>query len=293
MKVLVYGASGSQASPVVSELINQGHDVRAFSRDKAKAAPRIHPKAEIFEGDMLDFDATLKASQGMEAIALHIPTFMGNQYQAAQNAIKAAQNAGIKLIVWNASGVILPERIGNPTQDIRLDVKALLEESEIPNVILQPTVYAENLLGPWTAPFVKEQAKVAYPTPADFEIAWLPSIDMAKLMVAALTKPELVGKGFVISGKQNYSGLKLAKVFEEALGRPIEYYAMPPSEFGQILDSIMGPGAGAAIAKEYQAIWDGKAKPTMAVEMQAILDLFEVEFTDLADWIKSYEKLFS
>lgn len=293
MKVLVYGATGSQANPVVSELIKQGHEVRAFSREKNKAAKVLHPKAEIFEGDIQDSKATLAASQGMEAIALHIPTFMADQYQAAQNAIQAAKQANVKLIVWNSAGVILPQKIGNPAQDIRLDIEALLVESRIPTVILQPTVYAENLLGPWTAPFIKEQAKVAYPTPADFEIAWLPSADMAKAMVAALGKPSLAGGRFIISGKQKFSGTQLAQVFAEVLHRPIDYYAMPPKEFGQIIDSIMGPGAGEGIAKDYQAIWDGNANPTMTVEMAETLSNFGIEFMDLADWVKIFATHFA
>lgn len=293
LKVLVYGATGSQAAPVVQELLKNGHTPVVFTRDSKKAQAHAEAGAEIFEGDMLNSGDCLRASQAVDAVSLLVPFFMQNPDRAGMNAVNAAREAGVKRIVWNTSGPIAPVKTGNPAQDVRINVKEAIMGSGLPWVILEPTVYAENLLGPWTAPFVKAKGQVAYPTPETFKHGWLPSQDIGKAVVAALQKPELVGNHFTISGIDVVNGQELAAIFSEALGRQITYYAMPPSEFGGILDQAFGPGAGAAAATEYQKIWDGEVKPVMHAEMDETLDRLGVEFTPLVQWVKQFKPAFS
>ncbi|MEL6592815.1 MAG: NmrA family NAD(P)-binding protein, partial [Bacteroidota bacterium] len=247
MKVLVTGATGSQAKPVVFELLKHGHEVVAMTRDASKASDLREAGAEIFEGDLLDGAAVKEAVRKVDAIALHVPFFMADPQAAAEQIVTAAVETKIEYIVWNTAGIIAPEKTGNPAYDVRLSLKQLLAESGIAHTILQPTVYAENLLGPWTAPLVQSSNRVAYPVPEAFKMGWLPSSDMAKVMRAALEDPSLAGSEWIISGKQILDGRGLSAAFSQGLGREIQYYAMPPVEFGQILDRIMGKGAGAAV----------------------------------------------
>ena len=293
MKILVTGATGSQAKPLVFQLLEKGHEVVAFTRDKEKANDLSDAGTTIFEGDLLVKEEVKNAMKGIDSLALHIPFFMLNPSRAAQNIIEAAKEANINYVVWNTAGMIFSEKTGNPAYDVRLEVQSLLSESGIKHTILQPTVYAENLLGPWTAPMVKKENRVAYPVPANFKIGWLPSSDMAKAMVAALENESLSGSNFIISGKQTLDGNQLQQAFSLGLERGIEYYAMPPKDFGEILDSIMGEGAGDAVAAEYQAIWDGHIQPKMYAEMNQTLDKLGVEFTDLKDWVKQFNFKYS
>ncbi|NRB52029.1 MAG: NmrA family NAD(P)-binding protein [Saprospiraceae bacterium] len=293
MKVLVTGATGSQAKPVVFQLLEKGYEVVAFTRDKEKASDLATAGATIFEGNLADQEDVKKAMQQVDTLALHLPFFMPDPSKAAQSIVEAAKTAKINYIVWNTAGAIFAHKTGNPAYDVRLAVQDLLMESGIRHTILQPTVYAENLLGPWTAPQVKKENRVAYPVPKDFQIGWLPTADMAKAMIAALEKPALAGSNFIISGKNTLDGIQLAQAFSQGLERKIEYYAMPPRDFGHILDTVIGSGAGDAVAAEYQAIWDGQVKPQMYVDMTETLDKLGVEFSDLKDWVKQFQFLFS
>ena len=54
MKVLVTGATGSQAKPVVFQLLEKGYEVVAFTRDKEKASDLATAGATIFEGNLAD-----------------------------------------------------------------------------------------------------------------------------------------------------------------------------------------------------------------------------------------------
>ena len=292
MKVLVTGATGSQAKPLVYQLVSKGYEVYALTRNIAEGENFDNASVQLIEGDLLNKEDVLKAMTGMDTLAMHIPFFMQQPEVAGENLVEAAVQAGIQKIVWNTAGLILPVQTGNPAYDVRGRVKALLEESGIDHVILQPTVYAENLLGPWTAPFVKDENRATYPLPLDFKVGWLPSEDMAKAMVAAIRKPEFNGRSLVISGRQTLDGQGLAKAFTEGLGRKIEYSPMLPEDFGKILDQIMGEGSGEPVAKEYRAIWDGHVAPIMHADMENTLVELGVDFMDLKDWVKSFSFLF-
>jgi len=273
--------------------IRDRHEVVAFTRDQEKAKDLSEAGAIIFEGDLLVKDEVKDAMKGVDSLALHIPFFMPNPSEVAQNIIEAAKGADIDYVVWNTAGMIFPEKTGNPAYDVRTEMVDLLAESGIKHTILQPTVYAENLLGPWTAPMVKEENRVAYPVPSNFKIGWLPSSDMAKATVAALENKRLAGSNFIISGKQTLDGNQLQQAFTKGLKRSVEYYAMPPKDFGDILDSIMGEGAGEAVAAEYQAIWDGHIQPKLYAEMNQTLDKLGIEFMDLKDWVKQFDFMYS
>jgi uncharacterized protein YbjT (DUF2867 family) len=157
MKVLVYGAAGSQQFPVIKALLNKGAEVYATSHTEANLNKLTQAGATTLLADMSDAIRLNEISKGMNAISLLVPFFLANPndgFTYAKNAIDAAIANNVKLLVWNSSGFILPVKIGNPAMDIRIDIANYLKESGLPHIIIQPSGYAENLLGPWTAPFV-------------------------------------------------------------------------------------------------------------------------------------------
>jgi uncharacterized protein YbjT (DUF2867 family) len=295
LKVLVYGATGSQSSPVVHELLRRGHQPYVVTRSAEKAAPLAAAGATVVVADMGDQERLVEVSRGMDAVALLIPFFI-NPADApgfGRNAISAAREAAVKLIVWNTSGPMPPARTGNPGVDVRLDTADELQASGLPHIIIAPTAYAENLLGPWTAPFVANEGKVAYPNPPQARIAWIASADVGALMVAALERPELAGRKFAVSGLENVSGPELAEAFSDALGRPISYHPLPPREFGAILDSLFGPGAGDGAAAQYEQAWASGEFPNMAADMDEVLAALPVRMRTLREWVAEHAGAFT
>ncbi|HEX8658400.1 MAG TPA: NmrA family NAD(P)-binding protein [Hymenobacter sp.] len=296
LKVLVYGATGSQQAPVVHQLLAAGHQPYALTHSPDKAESLQQAGARVVLADLANAEQLRQASAGMDAVSLLIPFALANPLDGvvyAKNAIDAAREAGVKLIVWNTTGFILPERIGNPAVDVRLDIADYLQQSGVPHITLQPSGYAENLLGPWTAPFVAQHDQVAYPTPADMPVGWVATQDVAALVVAALQRPELAGQSFRVSGRENLTGPELAERFSAGLGRPIRYHALPPAEFGAILDQVLGPGMGAGATAVYQNIHDTGQYPLMHTDMAPVLEKLPVQLTPIADWVKQYAAAFS
>ncbi len=296
LKVLIYGATGAQSGELAPELLRRGHRPFVLTRSAEKAAALERTGAAAVIGDMADRRRLVELSAGVDAVALLIPFAAPSPADAlafGRNAIEAAREAGVRLIVWNSSGAIPAERTGNPGIDLRIDIAEQLRASGVPHITLQPLVYAENLLGAWTAPFVAQEDRVAYPVPPDQRIAWLPAADVAALVAAALERPELAGRAYVVSGAEAPDGPELAGHFSAALGRPIGYHALPPREFGAILDRVFGPGAGDGAAAEYARLWASAERPPLAAEMAPVLADLPVRLRSLRAWVAQHADAFA
>lgn len=297
MSTLVTGANGSQMAPVAQALLSQGEQVAILSRDPEKSRAWKQAGAEIRIGDLGDADSLREAMTGVEKVALHIP-FFGDPSQSInyfKHAIDAARVAKVSMLVWNTSGTIPQQPSGNPAIDYRIEALAYLRASGQPFVALAPTGYAENLLSPWTTCHLQTRSQISYPAPADYAIGWLPTADLASMIVYALAHPELNGLVADVSGLEAYTGPELALVFSEALQRELQYYPMPPQEFGSILDEMLGmPGAGDGAASYYQLLWDRPDfRPPLYFDQTALVQQIPTPRTPLIDWIRQHHKGFS
>ena len=287
MKVLVYGGTGSQGGAVVRNLIAQGHEAYVLTRVADRLQASQPDGVHLVQGDMTDPASLLAASQGMDGIALMLPFFIPDPTQApvyAQNAIDAAREAGVKLIVYNSSGTVINQTTGNPMYDMRLALIDMLEASGVPFITIEPTAYLENLLGPWTRPSIIERDSLTYPVEVDTPIGWIATEDVGALMVAALERPELANRRFGVSGVHNLTGPELAAQVSEGLGRDIRYEFMTLEAFGAALDAAFGPGAGEGGIQGYRFQRENKDLLKMWWSMDEVLALLPVQMQSAADW---------
>lgn len=296
MKVLVFGAAGSQQFPVIAALQKRGAAVIANTHSNQNVERLQSTGAEVVVADMANRERIFEITKDVDAISFLVPFFLQNPndgLQYAKNVIDAAIANGVSHLVWNTSGFILPYKIGNPAMDVRIDIAQYLKESGLPHIIIQPSVYAENLLGPWTAPFVKHENKVLYPTPEEMPVGWIPTIDVAEFVAQAIFTPALVGQSFLISGNENLQGNALAEKFSIGLNKQIQYAQMPPKEFGAILDQMFGAGAGKGAEDMYQGITDSKQYPLMFnPNMQEVLRALPIEMTPMETWVRNNQAAF-
>jgi uncharacterized protein YbjT (DUF2867 family) len=287
-QVLVYGATGSQAHPLVFKLLERGHIPFVLTRHPDKAADLKAAGARIVIGSLDNLPSLKAASEGIDVAALLIPAFLEKPWEAAQyarNAIDAANAVGVKRLVWNMSGPLYPERSGNPMNDLRIDTLEALRASRIAHITFEPTVYMENLLGPWTAEAIMQRNQVAYPILRDKKVGWLASEDLAALVLAAIERPELDGQHFKISGIEAPTGPELAQIFGEVLQRDLTYYQMAPEEIGAVIDRMAGPGAGDAVADEYRRQQNDPHPLPAYHDMTGVLDKLPVQMTTIREWI--------
>ena len=284
-KVLVYGANGEQARPVVRQLLQAGHAVRVIVRNPAKAAHLRAMGAEVLTGDMGDLTSLRQASEGVDGVFLQIP-FFNPQVAYGQHAIDAAKQAGVKLAVWNPTGAVAPVRTGNPGVDVRLDLLEYLRASELPYIALQPTVYMENFLGPWTAAEVAQADSFAYPIPNTVTLQPVSHEDLAAFAVAAFARPALAGSLFEVCGPERLTGDDIAARFSAALGRSISFRPMAPREFGDVMDAAFGPGVGDGAVAFYEAVQENPSLLSTNIDLQPTLAALPIQPTSMESWIR-------
>ncbi|MEM7374877.1 MAG: SDR family oxidoreductase [Bacteroidota bacterium] len=66
-KIIVFGATGSIGQQVVKQALEAGHQITAFTRNKAKVSME-HAHLRIVEGDVLDAHSVEKAIEGHQVV---------------------------------------------------------------------------------------------------------------------------------------------------------------------------------------------------------------------------------
>jgi uncharacterized protein YbjT (DUF2867 family) len=288
--ILSYGATGVQGGPVAKRLLEAGHAVRTVVRNPERAQSLQGMGLEVLKGDLGDPASLERASTGVDAVFLILP-LGGNPVEFAHNAIRAAKQAGVSYIVLDTSGQTPKAPTGSPMMDYRLALEAELRASEIPSVIVRPTSYMENFLGPWALPAIRDGNTVAYPVPADHRVSWISAEDAAALCVAALERPELAGRTFDVGGPEALTGARIAESFSRALGREVRYEAITPEAFGAMMAQAFGPEMGAGATSAYRHTW-AQPKDEMNVDMDGVLEHLPVKLTSLEDWVRAHQEAF-
>lgn len=296
MKVLVFGATGSQQFNVIGEAKNKGAEVYAVTSSEKSFDKLKNAGAIPVLGDMSDVEKMKEITKGIDTIALLVPASLKNPadgFQLAKNVIDAGKANAVKMIVWNTSGFVASQKNGIPMEDVKIDTKEYLENSGIPYVIIEPSIYAENLLAPYTTDYVKNERKVAYPTPENMPIGFIASRDVSAFVVEALYKPELSGQSFMISGLDNLKGNDLAEKFSIGLGEKIDFYAMPPQEFGDRLSVAFGEESARGVQGYYEMLASLPVYPTkFNPNMQEVLEKLPVKMTPMEEWVKIHKEIF-
>lgn len=286
-KVLVYGATGTQGTPVVDQLLTQGRPVRVVTRDAARARHWAERGAEVAQADLGDPASLARANEGVDQVVLQLPL----QYDFSlhetygRNAIEAARAAGVELVVLNTSAHVLAGE-GVHAYDARQEVVDHLMSSGVPGIVLPPTFYMEIFLGPWIRPGIVGQHVIAFPLPADLPMSWISARETAAYAVAALDRPDLAGTRFDVGGPEALTGQDLAQRFSEALGQPVGYVPIAPDDYERALVPMFGETVAFEVAAQVRCIirrGDG------TVDMSRTTPQFGVEPVPLRRWIAEHD----
>ena len=217
MKLLVLGATGTVGSNVVRELLGRGHQVRALTRERAKAGD-LGSGAEVVQGELLDPGTLRTIYDGVDAAFL---LFAMSPTEASEGlmAVSAAMSAGVKRLVYLS--VIQADRAPHlPHYGAKVGIEAAVKSSGAAWTILRPSHFYQNdvrLRDPITQFGV-------YPTPlGSAGVARVDVGDVAAISATALTQPGHASKTYDLVSCGPLTGAQVAEAWSGALGRKVAY----------------------------------------------------------------------
>jgi uncharacterized protein YbjT (DUF2867 family) len=261
--VAILAITGAQQSAIAARFAEAGWSVRGVSRNPVSTAHGAGVIADPDTGEGLDC-----ALKGADVAVLTLPQDRrpGAMPRIAENVAKAAARAGVGRLALNTTGTIAEDADGPLFADMRA-ARDAVREGGAPFVVLQPTVFMDNLLAPWSLPGIAEHGVLAYPAPETARISWLSHRSLADFVFAAATHPDAARRDLRIGGPEALTGEELCAQLAQHLGRPMRYQRVPLDGFAAGLDQAFGPPAGQRIASLYARL-DGEPD-AMAIDPTA------------------------
>jgi uncharacterized protein YbjT (DUF2867 family) len=194
MKVLIIGASGMLAKPVINQLDKAGFQVRLFSR---KVQTSMFSKDyEIFQGDVFNRTDLEKAIDGCDAI--HISLSNVNDALAARAIVDIAKQKPIQWISIITGCTVSEENRWFPMIDNKFLAEQIIIKSGIPYIIFRPTWFFESL------DLMIRNGKAAVLGKQPNPYRWLAADDYARMVATAHLKPEAKNNIFYVFGPEEF-----------------------------------------------------------------------------------------
>lgn len=213
MKILVTGATGKVGRPLVEQLLEAGHPVRALTRNPDKA--NLPANAEVIAGDLTRPETLAAALQGIDS--LHLINFGGDDYaplQAGPEIIALAEQAGVQRVTVLRGGE-------------RTSVEEAVEASSLAWTFLEPVEFMSGALD--YAASIRTEGMVRQPF-ADRKTAAVHDADIASVAAAILTSDGHGGKSYTISGPEVLSPRRMVSTISATLGREIPFIELTTEE---------------------------------------------------------------
>ncbi|HKY82387.1 MAG TPA: NmrA family NAD(P)-binding protein [Sphingobium sp.] len=285
--VSVLGGSGDQGSAQVRQLQAAGYRVRIVSRHAVEGSGLDWRAADIFD------EASLAAAFA-DSDAVFANTPVSHRLERPRmigNIGRAAQAAGVKRLVWNTATWI-PDRPGDPgTYGINTTAINLLFRTGVPATIFGGVLFMDNLQSGFARRFIVEEGRFHYPHAPHMRANWISLDDVARIMVAALDRPDLEGAWMNIGGPEALGPQQVADILSEAIGRPIRYDPATPEQFGRTLAEALGPStspeARAAMAADIRDFYvynnEAPTRP-FQVNVDAMLERMPMRLETMREW---------
>lgn len=230
-KAFIPAISGQQSGAIAEALRKAGWDVAGSSR-----TDRHDPR---------------DAAAGARALVLTIPQDHrpGAMTGFVGYWVEAAQSRAIGRIVLNLGGTPGAADEHPFFADLHA-ARNQVAQSGLPFVVLQPTVYLDNLAAPWARDALAA-GTIAYPAAPDAPVSWLSHRTLGA-WVAAVADGRADGQTLAVGGPEALTGAELAREIGRGTGKDLRYMPVAPSDFAQAMNAAMGEPAGDRLASIYE-----------------------------------------
>jgi uncharacterized protein YbjT (DUF2867 family) len=218
--VLVTGATGFIGRRLVPVLVDQGHTVRAMTRNPAS----YDGPGEAVGADVMDPASLEDALAGVD-VAIYLvhslddPDFERKDAEAARNFGRAAARAGLRQIVYMGG-------LGDDGDDLsphlrsRREVEGILGEDGVPVTVLRAAIVVGHGGISWeiTRQLVKNLPAMVVPKWVTTRSQPIAIDDVVRYLAGVVGHPDALDRVFEIGGPEQLTYLEMMQVAAEVAG---------------------------------------------------------------------------
>lgn len=227
--IVVMGASGATGNATLRRLAALGVPSRAVSRDPGRLAASLDERTraltETVAADAADPTSLQAAFRGARQLFLT----MANGPQQVQHelaTVDAAAACGVAHVVKvsaPAAEALSPVAVSRGHHRIEEHLRA----TGITTTVLRPYAFMQKLL--LLAPGITA-AGLIHSSTGRARCNYVDVRDIGDVAAEVLTRPELAGHTYPLTGGQAYSHPELAALLAELLGRPVRHLDLAPAD---------------------------------------------------------------
>jgi len=232
--VTVFGASARQGQAQVRQLLQQGFQPRAVTRQKDIFSGPDYRGATVVEADYDDVASLDKACAQADAVFYQSAQLAGRDQilQQSINVAEAAKRAGVKRFVLNSTMWAPDKPCGQPLYDSVLEIENAVAARQLPLVVFRPVLFMDNLLSGYCKPSIIRESLYAYPQKPGLKMDYISLDDVGRFMIEGLRRDDLLGDRIRIGGPETLTPEEVVTILSEVLGRPIRHEYVTPRDFG-------------------------------------------------------------
>jgi len=194
MKILIIGASGMLAKPVIEYLDKEKFQLRLFSRTVKNSM--FDKDYDILQGDVFNANDLDRAMSDCDTV--HISLSNIDEAKATEAIIESAKKNQIKIISFVSGCTVSEENRWFKMIDNKYLAEQAIIKSGISYMIFRPTWFFESL----DLMIRNGKASVIGKQPNPFH--WVAADDFARMITTAFKKSEALNKVFYILGPEPF-----------------------------------------------------------------------------------------
>jgi uncharacterized protein YbjT (DUF2867 family) len=293
--ITVFAASGRQGIAQVRQLTAAGFAVRAISRSPDPFYGESFANTTVMAADLDDPAQVGKAVAGADGVFLNCPLMSSrNNLQRIVSVGTLSREANVKRVILHVPLWLPDAPVGEPGYDNGREEALAMLRSHPGATVFGGALFMDNLLTDWAFPGIVRDGVYRYPHNPELQCNWISLDDVAKFMVAALDRPDLVGQMFTIGGPERLRPPEVAAILSEAVGRPVRYHPYTPREYGAVLADSFGlkgeaRDATTRVFEDFYIFNNFSPHKPFAVDMEGVLEKIPLKLETLREWAARQE----
>jgi len=252
------GATGNTGKAAVAGLLRRGAEIRALTRDPAKASHLKSSGVDIVAADPRNAVSLAKAFTGIDAAYVMIPALvqardlLREAKGIAQAVAEAIDMAGLSYVVALSSG---GSHLSKGTGAIRTlhDFEAALRQTKASITYIRASDFMEN----WAYALPIARHGGILPSgrePLDQPMQTVSTMDIGRLAAECLLDRHQGERIINLLGPRDYSPRQIAEALGTIIGKHVEAVPIPRDE---LLPALQEGGFGAEYARRVTELYDG------------------------------------